>query len=77
MEQEELELIQWLRRNKETLAKYGADEIAWFAIQAGFPREIIYKGVMNNICQMIRIAKLWENPLFEKWVQVSLYEKGK
>lgn len=77
MEQEELELIQWLRRNHQTLLKYGADEIAYMAIQVGFSRSIVFKGVINNICQLQRKAKLWENPLFQKWVNLSLYEKGK
>lgn len=66
----------WLRKNSQTLRKFGADEIAYLALMNGFPRELVYGNVSDHMTYLKRLLTFWESPLLGNWLSLSNYERG-
>lgn len=66
----------WLHKNHSVLRGYGSDQIAYFALMNGFPREEIYGNVCDHVTHIKRLLTFWENPLIGNWLSLCNYERG-
>jgi hypothetical protein len=70
------EFGRWLRTNDNKLRTYAPDQTATLALVCGFPREIVYAGINDQLIHIKRMLTFWESPLAEQWLRMVDYDRG-